>query len=317
MATPAASASPRRVAAGNPAPLVLAGGLATTALALAGVWALSRYAETNVMGWYANYVLPVGAILVGLVASSGFGIGSWLGGARITGGLLAAVAVALLAGYWAAQLLEFHLLFPEGASFEDGTPAGFLDWYDAVTRSFAWEDHGKAGAPLGAFGYALRAGEMLGFAGGGLVAPALLRKAPYCSACRVYMRSPLVALLPAGIAPKRVSKRNVDELAARETQAREAYERALVGLERLLAAGRAGDPAAFAAAAAEEGPLASRSAAEKLSARVHLQAVHCRRCGAGELRAQLVTGQGSQIRFAPLASQPLEQGVAPRLASRR
>ena len=147
-ATSAPSARPR-VAGSSPVPLVFLGGAGTTALALAGVWALSRFAETNVMGWYADYVLPVGALLVGMVASSGFALGSWFGGARITGRLLLAVAAALVAGYWAAQLLEFHLLFPDGASFEDGTPAGFLDYYDAVTRSFAWEDHGKTGSALG------------------------------------------------------------------------------------------------------------------------------------------------------------------------
>src|SRR5882672_10034030 len=49
---------------------VLAIGLCTTVVALAGVYALDIKGDTNVMGWYLNYFIPVGALLVGLVASS-------------------------------------------------------------------------------------------------------------------------------------------------------------------------------------------------------------------------------------------------------
>ncbi len=304
-----------RVAAASPAPLVLAAGLVSTALALAGVWALSRFAGENVMGWYADYVLPVGAILVGIVASSGFGAGSWTTGAKVTGLLLLGVAAILLGGYWGAQYIEFRLLFPDGAT-RDGTAVGFFDFYDAVTRSFAWVEHGKKGSQLGAWGYALRVGEIVGFSGGGLAIPILLRKMPYCRACGVYMRSPVVALLPAGIEPKRVSKKKVEELAARESQANAAYARAQEGLARLLEAGKKGDAAAFAAAVAEEGPLSRKRATGKLSARVQVKVVHCARCAAGDLHASVLAGQGKRLKVTPLAAQPLERGVAPRLLAR-
>jgi hypothetical protein len=305
-----------RVAATNAAPLVLAAGLLSTALALAGVWALSRFAGENVMGWYADYVLPAGAILVGLVASSGFGIGSWTTGTKVTGPLLLGVTIILVLGYWVAQYLEFRLLFPDGAVARDGAEFGFLDFYDAVTRSFAWVEHGKKGSQLGAWGYALRVGELAGFSGGGLAIPILLRKLPYCRACGLYMRSPVVALRPAGIEPKRVGKKKVQELADREAQANAAYARAQAGLSRLLEAGKAGDAAAFAGAVAEEGPLSRRRAAGKLSARVEVKVVHCPRCAAGELRASVMTGQGKQLKVTPLATQPMERGIAPRLLAR-
>ena len=306
-----------RIAAANPAPLVLAAGLVSTALALAGVWALSRFAGENVMGWYADYVLPAGAILVGLVASSGFGVGSWTTGAKITGLLLVGVAVILVGGYWAAQYIELRILFPDGAVARDGTALGFFDFYDAVTRSFAWVEHGKQGSRLGAWGYALRVGELVGFSGGGLAIPILMRKLPYCRTCCVYMRSPVVALLPAGIVPKRVGKKKVQELADREAQASAAYARAQAGLARLMEAGKLGDAAAFAAAAAEEGPLARRRATGKLSARVQVKVVHCARCAAGELHASLLTGQGKQLKVTPLSVHPLEKGIAPRLLPRK
>jgi len=306
-----------RVAAANPAPLVLAAGLVSTALALAGVWALSRFADENVMGLYADYVIPAGAILVGLVASSGFGVGSWTTGTKVSGLLLVGVAIILVGGYWAAQYIEFRLLFPDGALARDGTELGFFDFYDAVTRSFAWVEHGKKGSQLGAWGYALCVGEVVGFSGGGLAIPILLRKVPYCRACGVYMRSPVVALLPAGIEPKRVGKKKVQELADREAQANAAYARAQAGLARLLEAGKMGDATVFAAAVAEEGPLSRKRAAGKLSARVQVKIVHCARCAAGELQASVMTGQGKALKVTPLTTQPLEKGVAPRLLARR
>lgn len=303
-----------QVARGNPAPLVLVAGLVTTVLALAGVWALSVYADENVMGWYANYVLPVGAVLVGAVASTGFGLASWLGGARISGRLLAAVALCLVAGYWAAKWVEFRVAFPAGATFDDGTPAGFLDWYDLVTRSFAWKDRrGELGAPLGAWGYLLRAGEIAGFACGGLIAPFALRRVPYCASCAVYMRQPVVAIVPAGVKPRRISKKDAAGRAAHEAEAREAYARGEAAVARMLAASQAGDAAAFAAAVAEGGPLSGKRTAEKLTARLHVRVVHCRRCAAGELRIALATGQGQNLKTEPVQAETLMRGVAPRL----
>jgi hypothetical protein len=311
------AAAPRvRVASGSAAPLVLVAGLASTALALVGVWALSRFAGENVMGWYANYVIPAGAILVGLVASSGFGAASWKTGTKVTGPLLLAVGAILVGGYWAAQYLEFRLLFPDGAVKADGSAAGFLDYYDAVTRTFAWVDHGKRGAPLGAWGYALRVGDVIGFSGGGLAIPLVLRKLPYCAACGVYMRSPVVALLPAGLEPKRVSKKDAGALAAREAQAKEAFARGQAALERLFDAGRMGDAAAFGVAVTEEAPRVRNRATGKLAARIQVKVVHCPRCHAGELRAAVMTGQGKQLKVTPLAAQALEPGVAPRLLAR-
>src|SRR3954467_8419799 len=74
---------------GVPYLIVLLGGFITSALTLAGIYWLNRKSpDFHPMGFYANYVIPAGAILVGLVAGSGYGIASWLTGARIGRGLL-------------------------------------------------------------------------------------------------------------------------------------------------------------------------------------------------------------------------------------
>ena len=51
--------------------LVLISGLVTTVLTLLGIYVLDARTDFHIMGLYANYILPVGAILVGVAASSG------------------------------------------------------------------------------------------------------------------------------------------------------------------------------------------------------------------------------------------------------
>jgi hypothetical protein len=290
------------------APLVLLGGAVTIVLALAGVWLAANAYDENVMGWYADYVLPVGALLVGLVASSGFGIASYGSGTKISGYLLVAVAALLIGGYWLAQYMEFRLAFPDGAVLANGQPAGFLDYYDAVTRSFNWVEHGKSGAPLGAFGYLLRVGEIVGFTGGGIIVPSLLRKVPYCETCRMYMRSRLVARIAAGIRGKKINaKRRPQEAQEQDERAKKAFEGGQAGLKAIFAAA-AKDGSALAQTISEFGPPKAKGV-DKLSARIWVKLVYCRRCHQGELRANLVTGQGQKIKQTPFSQTPVDRGI--------
>ena len=103
---------------------------------------LNRAGE-NIMGWYGDYIIPAGALLVGLFASSGFGIASWMSGCKITGTLLKIVVGMLLGGYLAAHYIEYQLIIADG-KYE---PVGFLTYFDLVTRAFAWKDHDKLGSP--------------------------------------------------------------------------------------------------------------------------------------------------------------------------
>jgi hypothetical protein len=140
----------------------LLGGAATTAVALSGVYLLNQAGE-NLMGLYADYIIPAGAVLVGLVASSGYGIASWITGTKISGRLLLAVVALLTGSYFLAKYLEFRCLFPGGATLDDGTRLDFWGYFDLMSRAFSFEDRasGRPGEPLGSLGYAFRALEIL------------------------------------------------------------------------------------------------------------------------------------------------------------
>jgi len=302
------AAAPRsmvRVSTAGHAPLVVVGGLVTTALALTGVWLASQY-DQNVMGWYANYVLPVGAILVGLVASSGYGAASYVSGTKVTGWLLALVLVLLALSYFTAKWVEFRLVFPDGV-LDDGTPAAFWSYFDASTRSIYWvarNAHDTDGAPLGAWGYALRGLELAGFVGGGAFIPFALRRLPYCAGCQAYKKTKRIAFFPAGVAVKSISKKKVEALAAYEAADAAAAAQGEATLAAILAAGASTLPAALHSEVAKV-PKLGNYAAQKLSARLAVDLVYCRRCADGELKAIRLTGRGKQISRTELAQQSL------------
>ncbi len=159
---------------------VVAGGLVTTVLTLGIVMLLNATIEDfNIMGWYAVFIIPAGAILVGAGAGSGYGLVSWVSGRKVGGLPLATVLLIQLVAYCGAQWLEFRSL---DFVHENGTPVSFFEYFDATTRSmtFTFRHSSNPTGELGILGYLFRGLELLGFALGGLVIPGMLKAKPYC-----------------------------------------------------------------------------------------------------------------------------------------
>jgi hypothetical protein len=295
---------PQRIIRGERSPvLVILSGLATTALALLGVYILDVTSDDfHIMGWYANYVLPAGAIIVGVVASSGYGLASWFTGIKITRKLLWTVLALQTIAYFAAQYIEFkqlHLVHPEGHE------VGFLEYFDAVARSFAWkQDDGSPGQPLGMWGYFFRGLEIVGFAAGGLIVPAVLRKTPYCEPCQRYMRAKLLCLIPASLPLKQFKKRDAEGKANHQAEQNQAFERGKGLLESLRQAAVANKRPEFQTALTELG--ARRKATGKLPLRISVSLVRCLGCHAGKFNVALLAGQGNKIQRTDLGPTVLE-----------
>lgn len=268
--------------------IVVLAGSATTLLALAGVFALARHGE-NIMGWYANYVIPAGALLVGMVAASGYGIAGWVTGLKMTPKLIASVVLELTVSYFLAHYSEFSRLY------DDASIGDFFRWFDESTRAFSWSDHGKVGEPLGMLGYGLRALEIVGFVGGGALVPAILRAKPYCDPCRTYKRTRLVATLPAGVAQGILKRSSAEEREA-------AMAGAITGLNAIFDAVGSGDRTRL------EGEIAARAwgkGAGKLTAHATLNLQRCPRCADGALVASVVLVNGNQRQVKHLKTLPL------------
>lgn len=273
--------------------IVVIAGSATTLVALAGVFAAAHHGE-NIMGWYANYIIPAGALLVGLVAASGYGIAAWVTGLKMTRRLVWSVVGELALSYVIAQYGEYQHFF------DDGSLGGFFAWFDASTRAFAWQEAGgQAGEPLGVLGYGLRALELAGFVVGGALIPLGLKSKPYCDPCRTYKRTRVFAVVPAGVPPRTFGRVDADA-------AQRAHAEAIAGVQAIFGAANAGDRARLEQEVGARGPLDNKRAAAKLTAHVKVSVVRCPRCADGGLAASLVTGSGRQIRITPLASLPLD-----------
>lgn len=299
------------------ASLLLLGGAITTGLALTGVFFLNQAGE-NIMGWYANYVIPAGALIVGLVASSGFAVSSWHTGTKIGGRLLVGVMLILLAAYFVAQYLEFQRLVPVGAVNDDGAPVGFWSYFDLVTQNFRWapEDvDDSEGSPFGLWGYAMRGLEISGFVLGGLLAPLGLRGKPYCETCSRYMRTKAVALVPAAVKVKRIFKNKEEQRAESERQSEAAFEEGQQKINAIFTAAEQEDAIALQRAL-EPDPTMSKRQISKLATRFKIDLVHCPICAGGHLSSAVLTGQGNHTRIVAVEERALNSSIVATLAGR-
>ncbi len=282
--------------------VVLGAGVTTSLLTLALVFVLSvAFDGFHAMGWYLNGVIPFGAILVGLVAGSGYGIASWLTGAKINRGLLLMVILLQVGAYFLVQYVEYLMI---RAANPEALTISFWQYFDAVTRAFCWEEEGGPGEPFGAWGYGMRALEIAGFALGGIVAPAILFAVPYCEKCQVYIRSRDLGLLPAGVTPKKIKKKDWIAQEQYEQEVREALDRGRELVEQavqMVAAVRADQFAALLAEHAQRKKEIGNS-----TSRIAVKLQHCRRCGSGIVIFQRVTGQGENVSATEIGRCPAE-----------
>lgn len=267
---------------------VILGGLASTVVALLGVYLLSVHGgDFQIMGWYLSYIVPAGAILVGFVASTGYGLGSWLAGVKVSGSLLLGIVALQVGAYFAGQYIEFRSL---GLLYEDGTAVDFISYFHWSAVSFAWvQDDGTAGAALGPWGYGLRVLEIAGFAGGSILAPYLLRSKAYCEDCSRYMQTRREVLIPASLPARKIKKMDGGAQASYEQEQQAALEEALAALESLTELARSGDSAGFRALLTERS--GDPKATAKLPVRGGLQLSSCPGCHCGELKAVLMSGE--------------------------
>ncbi len=287
--------------------LVIGAGLLTTALALGLVYLVNANAEDfNVMGFYLWFIVPIGAILVGVAAGSGYGIASWMSDLKIGGALLWIVGGLLVLSYFAANYLEFRSLGP--LAFDDGSAVSFWAYFDHVTRNQGYQVDGKTVAEtLGAWGYGLRLLEVVGYAGGGLAVPIAMMRKPYCDTCRRYMRSRNLLTLPASIADKKPKKKDADGIAAWEKNREAAWNGGHETVQRFLDANQQQDVTTLAELlAAHRG---GNAAANKLPVRLSVTSSLCKCCHRGFFAVTRLSGQGNQIQIAPLGTAAIDPRV--------
>jgi hypothetical protein len=281
---------------------VLLCGLATTALTLLAVYILDRLAPGfNIMGWYANKILPIGAIIVGVAACSGYGIAAWFSGLKISGRLVLTIFALQTCAYFGAQYIQFHGLHL--IHDDTNTAVGFWEYFDLMARSFAWKQHdGTHGEALGVFGYFFRVIEILGFSVGGLIVPIAMHSNPYCEKCLRYKRTRQLVYIPASIPIKRISKKDTAAAEAQNVELQKAMDSGKQRVESLQTLATAGNLDAFKS---EIAAIKAEKTASSLPSRYLLELVHCPTCRDGHLKTSLLEGQGNQVKRTETGATPL------------
>jgi len=286
---------------------VLFSGLATTALTLLLVYLLNARADINLMGYYFDYVLPAGAMGVGILAGSGYGVMSWIAGVKIPRTLLWTIIFLQCVAYFYAQYIVFehlHLVYSS-----TNQPVGFFEYFDWSARSFAFkEDNGETGNAMGAWGYAFRLLEVSGFAFTALLIPVWVSRVPYCDSCGRYMRRKAGAVMPGSVPFRKIKKSDTHAQAAYKEEGKQAVESAANALKVLGEMAGSGQIDALNNAFAALAP--GRKAAHKLPVRHVLSLYFCPTCASGQLNVVPVSGHGKRMRWGKTVTCPIPGGRA-------
>jgi hypothetical protein len=110
--------------------MVLSSGLLTGLAVLGGLlWLGERAPDFNPMGRYVLFIIPFGAVLVGIVAGLGYGLASFWSGRRITRPLMVVILLLQAVVYVLAHWVDFHR---NDLVFEDGTKVGSMEYFDCT-----------------------------------------------------------------------------------------------------------------------------------------------------------------------------------------
>jgi len=262
------------------------------------------------MGWYLNYIIPAGAILVGLAASSGYALMSWLLGVKIRRALLLDILFLLFVSYFAAEYVQFRSRGPLGVPTGTQTVQtaqgpqtithyrrlGFWEYFHLKAINWTWDKESsrdKENEPLGMAGYFFVCLGILGVAFSGLIIPGILGRSPYCELCEQYMRTRQINLLPGWVPMKKASKKDAEGQAAQNQIQAAKFEEATGRLKRMVTAAQNNDPAGFLKESNQD--PAERKAAKKLARRLQISLIQCPSCSSGQIAPIWLTGQGKQL----------------------
>jgi hypothetical protein len=298
---------------------VLICGVLTSLIALAAVYFIDRSTHSSLMGWYIDYFLPVGALGVGLVASSGYGIASWRMGVKIRRGLLWAMLGLLIGCYFTAEYVEFRMRGPisivrrmPATGSAPGKPPivrqlGFWEYFHRTAVNWTWTSDSthpnEKHEPLGMWGYVFRIAGILGFVAGGAIVPVVLMKKDYCELCERYMKTRTLAVFPASIPFKKFKKSDTEATAKYGQQQQQMLQNAQARHDRMAAAAATGDLATFRDEILKNTP--EKKAAAKLPRRVLVSLIRCPNCSNGYLGATMKSGQGNQVKVVQVSKKEL------------
>jgi hypothetical protein len=167
---------------------ILLGGLASSIFAL-GVVALVNLLGFNIMGLNVLFIIPAGAIGVGLVSGVGYALCSKLFNVKIRNDFLVIILLLAVVTYCLSHYFTYLILLRrEGLGSLD---VSFLEYFrqmsESSTLTSSRSGSNSEGVRLGVWGYLFLLLELIGFSIGTLIPTMMLGSSPYCDRCQLYM----------------------------------------------------------------------------------------------------------------------------------
>ncbi len=174
--------------------VVTAFGFVSSMAIAAGLVLLEAYVGMPLYDMSVFIVLPLGALLAGTMAASGYYFGALWIGHKPTKMLFLSIASVSVVTFFAIHWFDYTLLKVDGRFVREHVP--FWAYLKVVLERQEiemWSHHAKVATTgeLGLWGYARAAEQIIGFALGGVLAFFLLKARPYCGRCRKYLKSRL------------------------------------------------------------------------------------------------------------------------------
>ena len=162
-------------------------GLGTSALALWLVQIANDNGE-NIMGWYANGIIPAGAFLVGIASGLGYAIGSRVLNVKLSKAFVFGMITTAVIDYFAAQYLTYLSLVER--MHIPPERYGFIDYLREISEGMSFKDRNthEPGDPLGGWGYVYKLLEIGGYSVGAMLPSLMVFGMPYCKNCQQYLK---------------------------------------------------------------------------------------------------------------------------------
>ncbi len=171
----------------QPGLIVYLCGLGTSALALWLVQIMNDNGE-NIMGWYANGIIPAGALIVGIASGLGYALGSRFLNVKLSKAFVFGMITTAILDYFAAQYLTYLSLIERMHIPQERY--GFIDYLREISEgmSFKKRHSEESGDPLGMWGYLYKLLEIGGYSLGAMFPSLMVFGMPYCKNCQLYLK---------------------------------------------------------------------------------------------------------------------------------
>jgi hypothetical protein len=171
--------------------LVVAAGLCTSVLTTVAIWLPLHYLRISIYG-FSYLFIPIGAVLCGVAAGSGYYWAAMKLHRKATTLVLANLLSMAVSTYFVVQYLQYYSMALNGQNVRD--LVSFTTYLDLVIRNqkLGLMMTGLDTGALGVFGYILVVAQIGGFAYGGFYLFSKLRVRAYCDRCEALLEPSMI-----------------------------------------------------------------------------------------------------------------------------